>query len=238
MTDDPTWEREAEHWTAWARTPGHDVFPYFSPAFFNEILSAPTGLTLEVGCGEGRVVRAMRERGHRVVGLDGSPTLANNARDLDGASAYVAGDATALPFADGTFDTVVAYNSLQTMRSLGDMAIAIREAGRVLRPSGYFCACVAHPLTDFTLAGGPNARDGDGLPSYFDRRRVEDTVAKDGLTMTFTGWTYTLEDYQRALGDAGLTMDTLREPQPTTIVARLEVWRRMPLFLFFRARKP
>ena len=96
VTDSPTWEREAEHWTAWARTPGHDVFPYFSPAFFDEILPAPTGLTLEVGCGEGRVVRAMSERGHRVVGLDGSPTLARNAAASIGASAYIAGDATAL----------------------------------------------------------------------------------------------------------------------------------------------
>lgn len=238
MTDDPTWESEAEHWTAWARTPGHDVFPYFSPAFFDEILPAPHGLTLEVGCGEGRVARAMLERGHRVVGLDGSPTLAYNARDLDSVSAYMTGDATALPFADATIQTVVAYNSLQTMRNQGDMAVAIREAGRALNSGGHFCACVAHPLTDFNLAGGPTARGGDGLLSYFDRRRVEDTVTKGGLTMTFTGWTYTLEDYQRALSEAGLAMDMLREPQPATIAAPLDVWRRMPLFLFFRARKP
>ncbi len=234
----PTWESEAEHWTAWARTPGHDVFPYFSPAFFDEILPAPPGLTLEVGCGEGRVVRAMRERGNRVVGLDGSPTLARNARILDGTSSYIAGDATALPFADATFNTVVAYNALQTMCNEGDMAAAVREASRVLKPGGHFCACVAHPLTDFTLVGRRSSEleSAEGA-SYFDRRRVEDTVTKDGLTMTFTGWTYTLEDYTRALTDAGLAMDLLREPQPSTIAANLDLWRRMPLFLFIRARK-
>lgn len=233
-----TWEQEAENWTAWARTPGHDVFPYFSPAFFDEILPPPAGLILEVGCGEGRVVRAMTERGHRVVGLDGSPTLARNARALDTGAVYIVGDATALPFAATTFDTVVAYNALQTMMHEGDMAASIREAGRVLKPAGHLCLCVAHPLTDFTLVGRRASElDSRGEASYFDRQRVEDTVTKDGLSMTFTGWTYTLEDYTRALNDAGLSIELLREPRPSTVAGTLELWRRMPLFLFIRARK-
>ena len=66
-----------------------------------------------------------------------------------------------MPFADATFETVVAYNSLQTMRNEGDMAAAVREAGRVVKPGGHFCICVAHPLTDFSVVG-KRAIDDDG----------------------------------------------------------------------------
>jgi SAM-dependent methyltransferase len=101
------WEDEAANWLRWARTPGHDVFPYFAPAFFDEILPAPRGLTLEIGCGEGRVMRALAARRHRPVGIDASPSLVRAARAEDAAFAYVCGDGTRLPFADAAFDTVV-----------------------------------------------------------------------------------------------------------------------------------
>lgn len=234
------WEGEAANWLRWTRTPGHDVFPYFAPVFVDEILPAPRGRTLEIGCGEGRVMRALAARGHRAVGLDASPSLVRAARAEDAASAYVCGDGTRPPFADGVFDAVVAYNSLQTMVAVGDMARAVREAGRVVRAGGAFCICVAHPLTDIALVnrggGGEIAIGG----SYFERQRVDDTVRKDGLTMRFSGWTYTLEDYARALEDAGFVIERVREPQPRQDVGPrrdLAQWDRIPLFLMLRAVK-
>jgi SAM-dependent methyltransferase len=235
-----TWEREAEHWVKWARTPGHDIFPYFAPAFFDEIVPPPHRLTLEIGCGEGRVARELVSRDHSVVAVDASPTLVRYAREADARSAYLLGNATALPFADATFDTVIAYNSLQTMAALNDMPAAIREAGRVLKPSGYLCFCTAHPITDIARLAEPSP-NGDLVisGSYFEHDYVNDTVTQNGLTITFTGWTHTLEDYARALEDAGFVMETLREPRPTEeqLAERpsLERWRRLPLFLWVRA---
>ena len=55
-----------------------------------------------------------------------------------------------------------------------------------------------HPLTD----AGRLSDAGDTLTiagSYFEQRRVDDAVAKDGLTLTCYGWTYTVEDYARAI---------------------------------------
>jgi hypothetical protein len=43
---------------------------------------------------------------------------------------------------------------------------------------------------------------------------VEEAVERDGLPMTFRGWTYSLEDYGRALEAAGLRIEALREPRP------------------------
>jgi hypothetical protein len=48
--------------------------------------------------------------------------------------------------------------------------------------------------------------------SYLGRRRYEATFERNGLRMTFRGWTHALEDYSRALEDAGLLIRALREP--------------------------
>ncbi len=235
-----SWEQEARNWVTWARTPGHDVFDYYAPSFFDEIVPAARGLTLEIGCGEGRVARALTSRAHHVVALDSSPTLARFAREADAQSAYLVGDAPALPFADATFETVIAYNSLQTMTMLEDKERTVREAARVLRPSGHFCFCVAHPMTDIGRLK-TTAADGDLIisGSYFEHESVNETVTKDGLQMTFHGWTYTLADYTRALEDAGFVIERMREPIPSADQAAarpsLERWRRVPLFLFVRA---
>ena len=236
------WEDEARNWIAWARTPTHHVFSYYAPSFFEEIVPGAKGLTLEIGCGEGRVARELTARDHDVVALDSSFTLVRHARAADARSVYVVADATAVPFAEATFQTVVAYNSLQTMAMTADMPRAVREAGRVVKPSGHFCLCVAHPMTDVGRIREPSD-EGDLVisGSYFEHQRVNETVTKDGLQMTFHGWTYTLEDYVRALEDAGFLIERVREPFPSAEQAglrpSLEGWRRLPLFLFLRAVK-
>ena len=214
-----TWEDEAEDWVRWVRTPGHDVYWYYSPAFFDEIVPAPGRRALEVGCGEGRVVRDLTARGHRVVGIDSSPTLLAHAREADPAGTYVLGDAAALPFPTGSFDLVVAYNSLM---DVDDLAGAVREAGRVLEPGGALCVCVTHPLND---AGAFASRDAgaaftiDG--SYLGRRRLDATFEQDGLRMTFHGWLYPFEAYAEALEVAGFVIDRVREPAaPPELVER------------------
>ena len=125
-------EERAQGWLAWARTPGHDAYWTYRDAFF-ALVPAPGAATLEVGCGEGRVARDLVARGHRVTGLDASPTLLRAAAEADPASRYVEGPAEALPFEDGAFDLVVAYNSLM---DVADMPAAVREAARVLAPGG------------------------------------------------------------------------------------------------------
>ncbi len=139
------WEDEAENWVRWARTPRHDVYDLYSPTFFEEVVPPVSARTIEIGCGEGRVVRDLVERGHRVVGLDPSPTLLSYARRADEGSSYVVARGEALPFSDDVFDVVVAYNSLQ---NVDDLPRVVAEAARVLTPGGRFCVCIAHPMTD------------------------------------------------------------------------------------------
>jgi SAM-dependent methyltransferase len=230
------WESRADRWLEWARTPGFDDYWSFREAFF-ALVPAPAGRTLEVGCGEGRVSRDLGGRGHRVTGLDPSPTLLRAAAERDPAGEYVAGTAEALPFADVTFDLVVAYNVLM---DVDDMPAAVREAARVLVPSGRFCVCVTHPLAD----AGTWAADDDDAPfvlggSYLGAREYAETIELDGLTMTFDGTAYPLEDYAGALEAAGLLVEVIREPVPTAADRPgRRRWARVPMFLMLRAVKP
>lgn len=218
-------EEYAEHWLAWARTPGHDVYWAYRDAFF-ALVPEPGRATLEVGCGEGRVARDLAERGHAVTGVDTSPTLLRAAADAHPDGTYALADACALPFGDGSFDLVVAYNALMDIE---DMAGAVSEAARVLAPGGAVCLCVTHPMADVGRFDGQHyflARP------YLQPGRFDGTFTRDGLSMTFKGHTRPLEAYTRALEAAGLVIEALREPP-----SPLEPDRPVPMFLMLRAAR-
>jgi SAM-dependent methyltransferase len=204
------WEGQAERWAAWARRPNFDGYWTDSGPSFFELVPSPGRRTIEIGCGEGRVTRDLKARGHQVVGVDAAPTLVGLAREADREGEYVVADAARLPFEDASFDLAVAFNSLM---DIDDMPAAVREAARVLEPRGRFCACITHPLRD----AGRFEQSGRDAPlvirgSYFGKRRFAMTVARDGLEIDFRGWTYPLEDYIRAFEEAGFLIEALREP--------------------------
>jgi SAM-dependent methyltransferase len=230
------WEPEADKWVRWARTSGHDAYWYYRDTFF-ELVPPPGQLTIELGCGEGRVARDLSARGYRVIGVEPARTLARHARDADANGWYLVADGAAVPCAPSAFDLVVAYNSLQVV---ADMPGTVHEASRLLRPGGHLCATVSHPVTDLgRFVQGESGEDVFAIrPSYFESHRVEDTLEMDGLSVTCRGWTYTLEDYAGAFESAGLVVEALREPKPTAQSARFGRWQSVPLFMMIRALKP
>lgn len=227
------WEAHADEWIAWARRPGHDSYWQFHRDAFFALLPAPGRLTLDVGCGEGRVARDLAALGHRVLALDPTPTLSRRAAEAGGGLVGVLrADGAHLPVPDGAADLVVAFMSLQDM---DDMHGAVREFGRVLRPGGRLCLAVVHPINSAGAFRGPEL-DAEFVIAgdYFASRRVELTAERDGLSMTFDGWHWSLEDYFTALEGAGLLTETLTEPRPGDGGR----WDRVPLFIDLRAVRP
>lgn len=223
------WERYAADWVRWAREPGHDSYWQFHGQRFFELVPPPGRLTLDLGCGEGRLARDLKALGHRVVAVDASPTMVEAARVADSELDVVEADAARLPFHDGFADLVVAFMSLQ---DVDDMAGAVREAARILDPGGHLVAAVVHPIN----AGGRFETGDPDAPfvireSYFDRRRYTESIERDGLRMTFESRHWTIEDYVTAIVDAGFVVDAVREvAHPDD--AR---WSRLPEFLHVRA---
>lgn len=84
---------------------------------------------LDLGCGKGRFARHLVNQGARVLGLDVSMGMLSEAQGL----ARVLGSANRLPFADASFEAVVA---IEVFEHLGDVAAALAEARRVLKPGG------------------------------------------------------------------------------------------------------
>ena len=239
MTMADHWERQALNWAAWTRGPVPDAYPDYAPQFFN-LLPPPSGCVLELGCGEGRVCRDLTARGYRVTGIDVAPTMVRLARESDPAGEYHVADAAALPFADGEFGIVVAYNSLM---DADDLEGVVREAARVLERGGRFAICVTHPLANAGVFASPEPDAPFVIRgSYLARRRFDGPpTQRNGAMMHFRWWAYPLETYVKALSDARMLIEALVEPPvPEAAVARDPAearWQRIPAFLFLRAIK-
>jgi SAM-dependent methyltransferase len=94
---------------------------------------------LEVGFGQGRTAAVLLDNGHRVLGVDPSTTMVeqatarNRAACRDGRATLRVGDGVTIPFPDDTAD--VAF-TVHTVYFMPDPAATLADIGRVLRPGG------------------------------------------------------------------------------------------------------
>jgi ubiquinone/menaquinone biosynthesis C-methylase UbiE len=215
------WEHEAEGWIHFCQEPDAFAWRFNMPAFL-ELVPEPGKQTLDIGCGEGRLARELMKRGHRVIGIDASPTLVEAARNGNPSVHALPADAARLPLDDASVDSAVAFMALQ---SVGDLEGAINEAARVLEPQGSLCIAVVHPMNSVEEA-----------PHYFAEHAYSDTV--EGFT--FHDVHRPLSQYFAALAKAGFVVEELREPIPgpglLEIRPHAERWTKTPCFLHLRAR--
>ena len=233
------WEAHAREWVAWASEPGHDSYWQFHRDAFLELVPPPSGRTLDLGCGEGRVSRDLKRLGHEVLAVDVSPTMIAAARSADPTLEALVADAARLPFPEEEFDCIVAHMSLQ---DVDDLAAALRESARVLQPGGRLCIAVVHPLNSAGEFEGDEADSPFVIRgSYLSESFYEDDLARGGLEMTFVSAHRPLHAYTDAITGAGLLIDRVREvsiPEDAISRPRSRRWQRLPIFLHLRALKP
>lgn len=146
---------------AWDSKFGDDMPAY--AAAVAEAAPALGGTALDLGCGTGRALPALRAAvgpSGRVIGLDVTrqmlDAVRSSGRDRD-VTALLLGDAQRLPFAAGAVDAVFAAGLLN---HLDDLAAGLRELARVSKPGGQLI--VFHPTGRAALAArhgralGPN----------------------------------------------------------------------------------
>jgi 2-polyprenyl-6-hydroxyphenyl methylase/3-demethylubiquinone-9 3-methyltransferase len=86
-------------------------------------------MVLDVGCGKGRFARHLASDGARVVGMDISAAMLAGAGGID----RVRASSRFLPFADGSFDAVIA---VEVLEHVPDVAGVLGSLARVCRPGG------------------------------------------------------------------------------------------------------
>lgn len=179
----------ADAYAAWARSGADASFPPVLAAV-RELLPAAPAHVLDVGCGEGRLGRALREDGHPVTEVDADETMARLA------GGRVA-DATALPFEDASFDAVTLVHVLMELEDVGG---ALAEARRV---APTVITVIEHPFMSGRL-----------VDSYF-----EETPYSYGGELRLGGIHRPLGAYVHALDVAGLRLRTLRELPYSLVLA-------------------
>jgi SAM-dependent methyltransferase len=99
-----------------------------------ELLGDLTGRTVvDAGCGAGRAVAELAERGAHAIGVDLDPEMIAVARERWPAGEFHVGDACELPLETGS---VSHYRADKVLHALDDPARAVAEARRVLAPGG------------------------------------------------------------------------------------------------------
>lgn len=138
---------------------------------------------VDVGCGNGGLVRRLAREGAQVTGVECGQAALDAARQETpvGAERYLYGTGQELPLPDHCADAIIYANALHHV-PVADMARALGEAARVLKPGGYLY--VQEPL-----ANGP----------YFELMRPVDDETEIRAAA---------QEHLARAGDAGLTPRT------------------------------
>jgi SAM-dependent methyltransferase len=120
------------HAATWSTTMEQAMRPLYEAAF--DAVAVRDRTVLDAGCGAGLALTVAAEQGAHVAGLDAADGLLDVAANRLPGIELQRGDIEALPYDDGAFDVVTAFNVVQYAT---DPASAVAELARVCRPGGH-----------------------------------------------------------------------------------------------------
>lgn len=132
----------------------------------------PEGPMLDAAAGTGRFALRLRETGHPVLALDGSPKMLQTIRGKRPDLPLLRADLYRLPLADGTFAAVTCMHALF---HLPDWPLVLGELARVLRPGG---------LIFFEMRSGEHVRLAERTLRLLRRRDPRAASANDPAAAT------------------------------------------------------
>jgi len=240
MTGPDLWEQHARWWQE-GFTDGADA--EYTEQILPLAAAALAGATrvLDVGCGEGQVSRLAALGGRQVVGLDPTWAQITEAVRLGGGPSYLRAGADALPFADASFDAVVAC---LVFEHITEVDAAIAEVGRVLRSGGRFVFFLNHPLLQTPNSGWIDDQVLDPPEQYWriGAYLPEDETVEEVEKGVFIPFIHRpLSRYVNAMAWSGLLIEQMLEPAPPPgFLARAEEYAQaasIPRLLVLLARK-
>jgi len=163
---------------------------------FDRVIGRRPGRLVDVGCGSGRDLMALRQAGWSVKGIETSPDAVRRARaaGLD----VLEGTIEEARLGPGSADLVTMFHVLE---HLPDPVAVAREAGRILAPGGVLLAHVPN-------FGGLNARlfrgfwyelDAPRHVNFFTIETARRMIAQAGLHLSHIGTRAAPGDFRRSL---------------------------------------
>jgi SAM-dependent methyltransferase len=207
------WETHARWWID-GFTDGAD------PEYTEQILPlvhehlAGSERVLDVGCGDGQIARMLAAGGASVVGVDPTWNQISIAAERGGGPVYARAAAHELPFADASFDAVIAC---LVFEHIDDVDGAIAEVARVLEPGGRFCFLLNHPLLQTPGSGWIDDQILDPPEQYWrigPYLTEAETIEQVELGVYIRFLHRPLSRYVNTLFDHGLVLERMIEPAP------------------------
>ncbi len=145
----------------------------------------PDGRYLDIGCGTGNYMNALRKAGFQVIGVDPSDVMLEKARHSQPDAVFIKADAAHIPLESGYFDGAIA---VLTLHHWGEKQAGLNELGRVIKPGGraVFLSFTAVQMAGYWLAHYfPDMikRSGELIP---DQQTMSDMLREAGFTSVET----------------------------------------------------
>lgn len=212
-----SWRKNAAPWTAAVRDNRIDSrIRVTNQAIVDAVVDRAPNSVLDLGCGEGWLVRALAVRGIHAIGVDAVPDLIHQAARAGGGEFHVA---SYEDIVDGRFeaavDVAVANFSLIGKESVEGL---VRRAPSLLTPGGALVVQTLHPV----IACGE-------LPYVDGWRAGSWSGFSDDFTDPAPWYFRTLEGWVALIASANLRLVEMREPlhpitaRPASVIFVAEV---------------
>ncbi|MET1079655.1 MAG: class I SAM-dependent methyltransferase [Pseudomonas sp.] len=193
-----SWTRNASAWTSAVRSGAIKTRVVTDRAMVEAVLARQPQRVLDLGCGEGWLIRALAQQGIDGVGVDASSALIEAAQQAGGGTFYLgsyAELAAGLVPLGNSFNVICANFALLH----AEIAPLLRALRPLLAAGGALIIQTLHPWA----VGG----------AYRDGWREEDFASVEGAWQPMPWYFRTLESWVEVLHESGYAVRQLYEPR-------------------------
>lgn len=159
------------------------------PIAYSELIMESCQHVLEAGCGAGRLMLHYIGEGKDMEGIEYSQVAVDGLKGAYPEMKVRQGDICALPYADGSFDGLLAFGLYHNLEDPGGIEAAFRESARVLRKGGRIVLSVRHDSLENRIIERIVDGRREGETKHFHRMHftpseVKAFLARSGVKVT------------------------------------------------------